>query len=145
PSPDSTPWHTMNVESATYHGVELAADVPDFLGADWTVRASGLTFDAAGATGYVGKYALRPLTRSISLTVSAPVLPSTRVSLDVRHARRAGEASYVEADARLAHEWGHASVQLDLLNLTDADYLDASAEPVAGRAVYLGVGWHVAR
>ncbi|HET7563509.1 MAG TPA: TonB-dependent receptor, partial [Gemmatimonadaceae bacterium] len=44
PSPDSTPWHTMNVESATYHGVELAADVPDFLGADWTVRASGLTF-----------------------------------------------------------------------------------------------------
>lgn len=144
-APDSTPWHTMNVESATYHGVELEADVPALLGADWTVRASGLSFDAQGAAGYIGKYALRPLTRSISLTVSAPVLRDTRVSLDVRHARRAGERSYIDADARLAHEWGRASVQLDLLNLTDADYLDASAEPVARRAVYLGVGWRMAR
>ncbi|HEX5439132.1 MAG TPA: TonB-dependent receptor [Gemmatimonadaceae bacterium] len=140
-APDSTPWHTRNVESATYHGVELDADVPHLLGADWTVHASGLAFDAHGADGTTGKYALRPLTHSIGLTVTAPVDVGTRASLDVRDARRVGERAHFEANARLTHEWAHAWVQLDVLNITGVEYLDASVEPVAGRALYIGMGW----
>jgi iron complex outermembrane receptor protein len=140
-APDTTVWRTMNVESATYHGVEFEADVPHVLGADWSMRASGLSFDAQGAEGYTGKYALRPLTHSVGLTMTAPLRAGTRLSVNARHARRVGERAYVETNARLAHEWAHAWVQLDLLNLTGATYLDAAAKPVAGRAVYVGVGW----
>ena len=140
-APDTAVWHTMNVESATYHGLELEAELPHALGVDWTMRASGLSFDATGADGYIGKYALRPLTHSVGLAATAPVGTSTRVSLDVRHARRVGERASVEANARLAHEWTHAWIQLDVLNITGADYLDAAAEPVAGRAAYVSVGW----
>jgi iron complex outermembrane receptor protein len=140
-APDSVPWHTMNIESATYHGLELQANVPALLGADWTVRASGLSFRARGADGRIGKYALRPLTRSVALTVAVPVAAGTRVSLDTRYARRVGERAHAEANARITHRWTHAWIQLDALNLTGAEYLDASAEPVAGRAVYLEMGW----
>jgi hypothetical protein len=30
---------------------------------------------------------------------------------------------------------------VDLRNLTGADYLDASGQPVAGRGVYVGLAW----
>ena len=44
------PWRTMNFASATYRGVEAMVRVADVVGADWTLRGSGLRFDASQPT-----------------------------------------------------------------------------------------------
>lgn len=137
----AVPWHTLNVESALYRGVEITAHAYGVAGVDWTVRGSGLTFNAKGASGYEGKYALRPITRTYGATAELPSLHGVDVLLDLLDAQRSHEASYVRADLRLAHAWGATRVTLDLRNLTDAAYLDASGMPVAGRGAYVGVEW----
>jgi len=133
------PWQTLNVERATFRGVELKAELPRMLGASWMVRGMGLAVDGRTANGYMGKYALRPITRAASVAVSAPLLPATTLTLEATHARRLAEAGYVRADVRLAYARHTVRVTLDVLNLTETRYLDAAAQPVAPRAAYLGL------
>jgi outer membrane receptor protein involved in Fe transport len=56
-------------------------------------------------------------------------------------ARRATEDGYVTGNVRM--EWSHrrVGVTLDVNNLTNATWLDASGVGVAGRALYLGAEW----
>ncbi|HEU4631761.1 MAG TPA: TonB-dependent receptor [Gemmatimonadaceae bacterium] len=133
-------WRTRNVERATFTGVELRADVARALGLDWTLRASTLDVRAAAASGYVGKYALRPVTRAASLAAVLPLGPGT-LAVDAGWAGHAGEDPFFRADARLAVPWRGLELTLDGENLSGADYLDASAKRVAGRALYVGVRW----
>lgn len=135
------PWRTRNVEDATFLGAELRADLPRALGAAWTVRLATLDVDAAAASGYEGKYALRPLTRSASLVASVPLGGALTFGADAGWAGHAGEPLFLRADARLAAAWRGFALTIDVVNLSDADYVDASAKPVAGRAVYVGVRW----
>lgn len=138
---DSVPWRTMNIESARYRGVELTARAGDVAGLDWTLRATGLSFTPQGASGYEGKYALRPVTRTYGATVATPDRGGFAVLLDLLDAQRASEASHFRADLRLGYRRGVWRVMLDLRNLTDARYLDASGMPVAGPGAYLGLEW----
>ncbi len=139
---DSTvPWHTLNVESARYRGVEITAEDRDLAGIDWTLRGSGLAFTPEGAAGFEGKYALRPITRTFGLTAEVPWTHRVDVLLDLLDSRRAHEAAYFRADLRLGYRWNAARITADLRNLTDVEYLDASGQAVAGRAVYVGVEW----
>jgi vitamin B12 transporter len=140
-SPDSVPWHTMNIESARYRGVELTARAVDVAGLDWTLRASGLSFVPQGASGYEGKYALRPITRTYGATIATPERRRFTAMLDLLDARRASETSHFRADLRLGYRWGVWRTMLDLRNLTDARYLDASGMPVAGPGAYVGLEW----
>jgi outer membrane cobalamin receptor len=137
----TTPWRTMNVEQATFRGVEARVEAPDLLGVAWTLRAMGLNFDARAADAYVGKYALRPVTRAFSLAAAAPVIAGLTAALELANGRRALEPSYNRLDVRLSRRWLGTRVDLDFVNLTNAQYLDAAAKPVAGRAVYVGLGW----
>ncbi|MBA3889665.1 MAG: TonB-dependent receptor, partial [Gemmatimonadaceae bacterium] len=138
-APATAPWRTANLESATYHGVELSVGIPEVLGTDWTASVSGLRFDAEAADGYAGKYALRPLTRVVAASASRGFGERLRLSVAARAARRAGEAPYVHANTRAALRLRRGSLHLDATNLTGASYLDASAKPVAGPALTLGL------
>lgn len=140
-APDSLPWHAMNVESATYRGAELVAEVPRLLDVDWELRASALSFGATGASGFVGKYALDPVTRSLSLSATLPVTARTAVSVDALAAHRAEEGSFAQVNARVAWQLHATSLYVDGMNLGDSRHLDAAGLPVAGRAVYVGLGW----
>lgn len=140
-APDSVAWHTMNVESARYRGVEVTAAAYDLAGIDWTVRGSGLAFAPAGAAGFEGKYALRPITRTFGATAMLPAVRGVQAVIDVLDAQRAHEGSYFRADVRLGYAWRHVRLTADLRNVTSVRYLDASGMPVAPRGLYVGLEW----
>jgi hypothetical protein len=105
---------------------------------DWTLRASGLRFDASAAAGLEGKYALRPLTRTLDATASLPLGAASALTLDVLRARRAGDAERTQVNARIGVPVLGVRTSLELLNLTNASVLDAVGKPIAGRSGYVG-------
>jgi iron complex outermembrane receptor protein len=139
---DSTaPWRTTNVARADYRGAELALRLHDWLGASWALRGSALDFDSHGVEGLIGKYALRPVTRSAGLKVTAPLGRGPAATLDAAYDDRSGEDGHFRLDARLAQRWRDMRIVLDIRNITDADYLDASVKPVAGRSAFITLEW----
>ena len=138
-APAGEPWRTRNVERATFRGLEGELRLPAWRDVHWSLRGAATTVSAGDAAGYVGKYALRPLTRSLSAHVAAPLGAGLTLAVDGGVAAHEGEARYARADARLSYAWRTMIVTLDAVNLGDASWLDASAQPVAGRALYLGV------
>ncbi len=135
----TTPWETTNIENATFRGLELRTTLAALLGADWTLRATTLSFSDDETSGLTSKYALRPLTETASAEASF-LLPG-HVSLWARagRARRVGEHAYTLLDTRLGYTRRGVTLYLDATNLTDASYLDVSALPAAGQAFHLGV------
>ncbi|MDB4914579.1 MAG: hypothetical protein JWM95_2223 [Gemmatimonadetes bacterium] len=141
-APDATPWHTMNVERASYRGVEAEATLRELFDADWTLRASALSFTANAATGYKGKYALSPVTSSAGISATFH-LGDTRFGLDAARSRRAGEGTQTLGNLRVATPAGPAQLRVDFFNLGNSAYLDVSGKPIAGRAVHASLGWHL--
>lgn len=137
----NAPWRTMNVAEATYGGVELGVELPALLGTAWSLRGSALSFDTRGASGYIGKYALRPITRTAGARVSTPILGSAFATLEAGYEQRATESGHVRVDARVAQRWHNLQLGVDLLNVSDADFLDAAGRPVARRAAQVTLGW----
>ena len=135
------PWRTMNFASVTYRGVEAMVRITDVVGADWTVRGSGLRFDASVESGTVGKYALRPLTRVIGVSGTTHELRGASLTVDAQRARRAFEDDHLRLDARAEQRIGELRLSLELLNLTNEDYLDVAGKPVAARSVFVGLAW----
>jgi iron complex outermembrane receptor protein len=139
---DSTaPWRTTNVARSDYRGAELALRLRDWLGASWSLRGSVLDFESRGSPGFIGKYALRPVTRSAGLVVSAPLGPGPTATIDAAYGKRADDDGHFRLDARLAQRWRDLRIVLDLRNITGADYLDASVKPVAGRSAFVTLEW----
>jgi len=147
-SPDGTPWQTTNIEDATFRGVELMASLTRVLAADWTLRASSISFSDDVTDGIESKYALRPLTRTASIESAFDLLHGFALSTRLGHARRAASAASAETgddkpytllDARLSWRRGRVTVFADATNLTDTQYLDVSMRPAPGQALQLGV------
>ncbi len=134
-------WRTRNVATATFRGIEGELLLPQWRGSRWSVRGAATRVDAAAATGWVGRYALRPLTRSLSAHLMTPLGGGFRLAVDAGLAGHAGEHHHSRADARLSYAFRDARFTLDAVNLGNASYLDASARPVAGRALYAGMEW----
>ncbi len=132
------PWRVENLGRATFHGVEAEAGA-QALGGTWTLSATATSFSADPHPGLRSKYALRPLRHTVTLEGSHPLVAGLEVSARARTARREGDPAYFTADARLQERWSGGRVYLDLKNLTDADYLDVSGLPVAGRSAFIGV------
>jgi hypothetical protein len=59
----------------------------------------------------------------------------------VQRARRALEKDHLRLDARIDQRVGAMRFSVELLNLTDEDYLDVSGKPVARRSAFLGLAW----
>ncbi|HEV7993952.1 MAG TPA: TonB-dependent receptor [Gemmatimonadaceae bacterium] len=137
----TVPWRTMNFASATYRGAEGAVMLPALLGIDWTLRGSGLRFDASADPGTTGKYALRPMTRTLGVSAATRIGAAGSVTVDAQRAQRAGETDHLLLDARVTQSVAGMRLSLELLNLANADYLDGSGKPVAPRSVFLGLGW----
>jgi len=141
----SAPWRTTNVARADYRGAELALRLRDWLGASWSLRASALDFDSRGAAGFIGKYALRPVTRSTGLVITAPLGRGPIATLDASYGKRAGDEGHFRLDARMAQPWRDLKIVLDIRNITGADYLDVSVKPIAGRSAFLTLEWNALR
>lgn len=131
------PWRTRNVDRATFRGLE--ADVAgSVFGTAWSLSFMTLSFDAEATSGFVSRYALDPIVRSVGLDLGRPLGHGFVGSLRGRTARRTETPTWTVLDARL--EWVRAGLRLWLVgtNLADADYADASARPAPGRAFRLG-------
>jgi hypothetical protein len=105
------------------------------------LRGSALDFDSRGAAGFTGKYALRPVTRSAGLVISAPLGRGPTATLDAAYGKRAGDDEHFRLDARIAQRWHDLRIVLDVRNITGADYLDASVKPIAGRSAFVTLEW----
>jgi vitamin B12 transporter len=137
-SPPGEPWRTMNVERARFLGAETSlTTVLD--AATVTFRAAVLDVDASTATGLESKYALRPLTRSISAETAAPLPAGFAVTARAAQLHRKGEKSWHLVDARLTRHFRRLDLTLDGTNLTDSQHADVARRPAPGRAWLLGV------
>lgn len=140
---DTDPWRTMNIEDATFRGVEAALEVYA-LGARWSAGFTSLSLEAEETSGFTSKYALRPLTETLFAGTQIRVSDFT-LGAQARHARRRGEDAYALIDARIAYQVGAARVYLDATNLLDEDYLDVSVQPGPARALRVGLAWSAVR
>lgn len=140
-APADSPYYAANLEEATFYGLEFRAEAADLFGARWTLRATGLSFEAGEAAGMSSKYALRPLVWTVSLSFDRRLFAGLSLSARALHASREGDDPYVRADARLAYAWERLRLYLDMLNVGDDSYLDASRIQAPGRAAYLGLEW----
>jgi hypothetical protein len=120
--------------------VEGSLGVRDIAGADWTVQASGLSFDAEGATGFQGKYGLSPITRSLGVTGTFH-LGVVRLGANGVAARRVGQETNVVGNARIVVPVRTTELLLDVYNMGDAHFGDVAGMDIAGRAVYAGARW----
>ena len=136
------PWQATNLGDARYRGVEASLSFAEWHGITPALNASGLDFSDSQGKGLVGKYALRPLTRKLGASAGFVISESLRTTIELMNARRANEAEYYTGNVRVEYQAGRATLTLDVTNLTNASWIDASGIGVAGRAVYLGVAWH---
>jgi len=137
--PETEPWRTLNVEEATFVGLETSARVRLDNGVSLTGRVALISFDAEENEGFVSKYALQPLTRSLSLEATFPVTESGTFAVRGGSARRADGEAWEVVDARATARLFGAEIFADVTNLLDAEWLDVSALPAPGRAFSAGV------
>lgn len=130
-------WRTMNVESATFRGLELAARLQTGR-ATLTGRGSLLSLDAEEHSGFTSKYALRPLTRSLSMEAVLPVA-AARLGLRAAHLRRAEGGDWSLLDARVSMDVGALELFATATNLLDEQYADITGHTAPGRALSAGL------
>ena len=135
----STPWRTMNVDHATYRGLETELGGPTPLGGTWAARATWLRFTAAGASGFTGKYALRPATRTYGGSIATNPAAPISLGVDLTHFDHPGEPGYLYATLRIATRVFGTRLRVDVINVANAEYLDAAGMLAAGRAMDVGI------
>ncbi len=137
---DGVVWQALNIGRATFRGIEVDARALDAAGTRWVAQLSLLGF-SSGEDGWESKYALRPLTRTASITATRSFL-GTDVSIRGLHARRVEESTYTTADARLSRAiGGRFRIDVDITNLADVSFLDVTGLPAPGRAAFVRLSW----
>ena len=134
-------WRTMNVERATFRGVEGTLRAGYTAGVEAIARVALLDVEAEDVEGMTSKYALRPLTRALSVEGSVPLIANTRLTLRGSDFRREGEDgdAWRLLDARLTARYRGVQIFADATNLLDAEYMDVSAREAPGRSLAVGV------
>src|SRR5690606_15074446 len=135
------PWRTMNIEDATFRGLEATVQLRGPLAFDWSLSGSVISVDATERDGFISKYALRPLAHTIVLAIDRTTSAGVGIGVRLRNARRVGEDAYTVADVRLSYGRGPFRAYADLTNLADEEYLDVSVQPAPGRQLRVGVQW----
>jgi len=124
----TAPWRTMNIDEATFRGVEATFRYA-LSRVDLTGRFMSLGLNADEAEGFTSKYALRPLTRALSLEASIPLVKTARITVRAADQKRRDGEEWRTVDARLSAGWRG----FDLF-----DYLDVSGISAPGRAFSIG-------
>jgi iron complex outermembrane receptor protein len=132
-------WRTRNVDDARFRGIEAEVDVMAIAGTRIRARGAWLSLESSAAPGFSSKYALRPEVESVSLAADRNFFDLLHLSIRGARERRVGEANHIRLDSRASIQAGQVRLYLDLLNASDADYLDISGIPVAGRNAVLGL------
>lgn len=152
-APAGVRWETMNVERTVFRGLEAEAEWRDPRDGRWRVGTALLSFESTDTEGYVSKYALRPLSETLSLGVDQRLLDVVHLHAQATRASRRGEDPYFLLDARASFQFALGDAFVDGRNLTDASYRDVAAVPGAvpsnpgqlefvaapGRALHVGV------
>ncbi|MEX2531323.1 MAG: TonB-dependent receptor [Gemmatimonadota bacterium] len=139
PAGNEEVWVTRNVNEARFRGVEFGATWQPDGSTSVTLGAAHLSLDSDASAGLESKYALRPIVDQVHLGIEREVALGVRAGLRGTRARRVGDASHEVLDLRLSAPVAGGTVYLDGKNLTDSDHLDITGNPVAGRALTLGV------
>jgi iron complex outermembrane receptor protein len=137
----ASPWRTMNIEDATFRGVEALVELRGPLDTHWSLTGAALSVAAEEANGFTSKYALRPLAHTVVLALDRPVLRGAGLGARLRTARRVSEDAYTVLDVRASYRLGSLRAYADLTNLTDEEYLDVSVQRAPGRQLRIGVRW----
>lgn len=154
-------WETRNVNRARVRGLEARVGVPVAEGTRVELTGSLLSLEADAEPGLLSKYALRPPTEALGVAVEQLLPRGAALGLRAQRGRRpagwgaeaeayqAGEAARAtlvrDVDVRLALPvpaipgTREASLLLDARNLLGADHPDLTGNPVAGRALYVGL------
>ncbi|MGH7505673.1 MAG: TonB-dependent receptor plug domain-containing protein, partial [Longimicrobiales bacterium] len=137
----AAPWRTMNVEDATFRGVEATLSLRGPLETQWSVAATALSLDASERHDFTSKYVLRPLAHTAQLAVERSLNDGFGIGARVRNARRMGEDPFTVADLRFSYGRGSIRAFADLTNVTGEQHLDVSAQPAPGRQFHIGLRW----
>ena len=140
--PETTPWRSRNVESATYEGLEVEAGVLGPL----DVRLEGalelLSVEAEASEGFVSKRALRPISERLRLEARRTLAEGLTASVRwMRAFRRRGEEPFHLVDARVAYMVDGFDLYLEGSNLTDDDYPDITGRQAPGASLVAGLSW----
>lgn len=133
------PWVTRNVEEARFRGFEVELAHADLLGVRATARGSWLSLASTAETGFLSKYALRPLVETTSLTAERRFAERLALQLRGQRSRRAEEDAHLRLDGRLSYLLGSLRLHADLRNATDEAYLDIAGNPAPGRSLLVGL------
>jgi outer membrane cobalamin receptor len=136
-APTTTLWRATNVGTATYRGIEGSVSYSGSGRVTATAFASGIQLDASQGAALVGKYALRPLTRHVGLRTNLRLTSSLDVNGDIGGAKRLNESGYLTGGTGLRWKHDKMTMAIGVTNLMNANWLDASTQPVAGRAAFV--------
>ncbi|HSJ25925.1 MAG TPA: TonB-dependent receptor [Longimicrobiales bacterium] len=134
---DDEPWRTMNVDRATFTGVETSLTT-HLANATLTLRGTLLDVDASTEPGLESKYALRPLTRTAAVELASPIVAGIGMTARAAHFHRAGGEDWHLVDLRVTHTAGRMQLFADATNVTGTRYRDVSDRPAPGRAWSVG-------
>ncbi|MEX2467550.1 MAG: TonB-dependent receptor [Gemmatimonadota bacterium] len=132
-------WRTRNVESATFEGLEVNGTVGTRRTLLFSPYATWLDVETQETSGFASKSTLRPLVRTVGLTVERTLFEKSYARLHVRDQTRTGESGVFLLDARLGMGLSFGELFLGGTNLTDASYADLSGLPAQGRAIAVGL------
>jgi outer membrane cobalamin receptor len=138
-APPDSPWETRNVKSATFRGFEADLSFMGPLETSWTLGGMILSVDSDETSGFISKYALRPLTEQINLGVGRVFDGGLSLGVKGQRGKRDGEDPYTRLDLRSGIRIGGTRLYMDLHNLFDERYPDITGALAPGRAFYLGV------
>ncbi|HSM03624.1 MAG TPA: TonB-dependent receptor [Longimicrobiales bacterium] len=136
---ETVPWETRNVEEARFDGLELAVEGIRYGSLTFRAGASWIDLETEEEGGYFSKSSLRPVIRDLTAGVSLPLPDRSTLHLVVADRTRLGEGGSTTLDLRLDIGFGSGTLYIDARNLTDADDLDLTGNPVAGRSFSVGV------
>lgn len=141
--PETTPWRSRNVESASFEGLEIEAGALGPLDLRLEGALELLSVDAEAAAGFVSKRALRPISERVRLEARRSVVEGLTASVRwMRAFRRQGGAPFHRVDARLAYRLEGFDIYLEGTNLTDDDHPDITGFEAPGAALLAGLTWN---
>jgi outer membrane cobalamin receptor len=132
-------WRTRNISRVNFRGADAEVTAA---GGRVAVNGSVVRFEAPAATGYVGKYALRPLTSSVGFRADMVRRERGTFTVDGRRFRRATEGeAHVVANAHFEVRVRDARLGVTFDNFVNAAYLDVAGRPIAPRSLMVTAAW----
>jgi iron complex outermembrane receptor protein len=136
---EDPPWETRNIEEADFLGLEMEAGGPGPLGLQWGLGGMWLSVDASENSGFISKYALRPIQEQVTMSVRRPFAEWMTAGLNVQRVRRRGEDPYWRLDVRSRFSVVGQRIYVDATNLLGQEYPDITGALAPGRAVFVGL------